>query len=155
MTHRDREAGRAEGPRLWRRAPRLRWAWLALAVLWPVAAVVYMMQEGDWWWVAVQLVFWVLSIFHFAVSSKGTTADTTGLSLGRQHVPWEEVVGFRRQGRDLDVLTARLADGSEIPLTVPGDQLDELLAYTPARLQHAEVLTGSRLAELRNRVDEA
>lgn len=155
MTRRDRETGGAEGPRLWRRGPRVRWLWLSLAVLWPVAAVVYVMQEGEWWWVAVQLVVWVLWILNFVVSSSGTAADSTGLSLGRQHVPWEEVVGFRRQGRDLDVLTACRADGSEIPLTVPGDQLDELLAYAPARLQHAEVLTGSRLAELRKRVDEA
>ncbi len=55
------------------------------------------------------------------------------------------MVGSGRQGRDLDVLYARLADGSEVPLTAPGDQLDELLADAPVRLRDTEVRGGSRL----------
>ncbi|KUG59269.1 hypothetical protein AVL62_06190 [Serinicoccus chungangensis] len=70
-------------------------------------------------------------------------------------MPWHDVVGFRRQGRDLDVPSLRLGDGSEVPLTVPGDQLAELLAYAPSRLRDAEVRHGSRTVEIRRGLRDA
>ncbi|WP_130013171.1 PH domain-containing protein [Serinicoccus sediminis] len=116
--------------RTWRRMPRLRWVWLAIAVC-QAACGVYFATQGEWAWTAITAILTVTSYLQHVVASSGTVADVLGLRLGRRHVPWDDVVGFRRQGRDLDVLSLRLADGSEVPLTVPGGQLDELLASPP------------------------
>ena len=137
--------------RTWRRMPRLRWVWLAIAVC-QAACGVYFATQGEWAWTAITAILTVTSYLQHVVASSGTVADVLGLRLGRRHVPWDDVVGFRRQGRDLDVLSLRLADGSEVPLTVPGGQLDELLAYAPSRLRDVEVRRGSRLAELRQQL---
>ena len=134
--------------RLWRRSPRLRWVWLAIAVG-QGGCGMYFLSRGEWAWTAMTAVLAVTSYLQHVVARSGTVADVLGLRLGRLHVPWDDVVGFRRQGRDLDVLSLLLADGSEVPLTVPGDQLDELLAYAPARLRDAEIRRGSRMAEIR------
>ncbi|WP_298748226.1 PH domain-containing protein [uncultured Serinicoccus sp.] len=125
---------------------RFRWLWLAMAVAWLVIGVLYL-TVGEWPWVAMAVVWSGLGVVGFVSGSRGTAADRDGLSLhtvGRKRVPWDEVVGFRLSGRDLQLLTVRLVDGSELLLTVPGNQLDELLGYAPSRLSEVEVLRGSR-----------
>ncbi|WP_298750398.1 hypothetical protein [uncultured Serinicoccus sp.] len=39
-------------------------------------------------------------------------------------------------------------------LPAPGDRLDELLAYVPARLRDAEIRRGSRMAEIRRELPD-
>ena len=141
----------AADDKLWRRSPRLRWVWLTIAVC-QAACGVYFATQGEGAWTAITAVLTVTSYLQLVVAGSGTVADALGIRMGRRHVPWDDVVGFRRQGRDLDALALRLADGSEVPLTVPGGQLDELLAYAPSRLRDAEVRRGSRLAEVRQQL---
>lgn len=134
--------------RTWPRQPRpLRWLWLAVASIQAVGIVFFLIVQ-NWAWVAMAAVGLAVALGWYALGRGGTTADQEGLRAMRPKdslVPWNDVLGFRRSGRDLQDVAARLADGTERTLTVPGQRPNELLELAPPRLQEAPVAQGSRL----------
>lgn len=142
-----------ETGRTWQAHPAwMRWAWLGLGLSAAVLALVIVVI-GDEPGVTIRDVFWtghallmaLLGWVGFRRLGRRVTAVEGGLTLAPpvRHLPWDDIVGLRRSGRDWSILTAILRDGTEVELPVRGDRIDEIRAVAPPRVRDAEVVFGS------------